>query len=61
MDKPFTTMLKVLRSGNSVVLDDKNPHIRNTQEATVIRLDVYNGAYTMHMWILLDETGPVFS
>ena len=52
---------KVVRAGNVVVLDEKNPHIRNTRDGTVIKLDVNNGVYTMDMWICLDETGPVFS
>ena len=49
------------RAGNIVVLDEKNPHIRNTTDGTVIKLDVNNGVYAMDMWICLDETGPVFS
>ena len=52
---------KVVRAGNIVVLDETNPHIRNTRDGTVIKLDVNNGVYTMDMWICLDETGPVFS
>ena len=52
---------KVVRAGNDVVLDEKNPYIRNTRDGTVIKLDVNNGVYTMDMWICLDETGPVFS
>ena len=52
---------KVVRAGNIVVLDEKNPHIRNTRDGTVIKLDVNNGVYTLHMWICIDETGPVFS
>ena len=43
------------------MLDEKNPHIRNTGDGTVIKLDVNNGVYTMDMLICLDETGPVFS
>ena len=54
-------MQKVVRAGNIVVLDEMNPHIRNTRDGTVIKLDVNNGVYTMDMWICLDETGPVFS
>ena len=52
---------KVVRAGNIVVLDEMNPHIRNTRDGIVIKLDVNNGVYTMDMWICLDETGPVFS
>ena len=59
--KPLISMQKVVRAGNIVVLDEKNPHIRNTRDGTVIKLDVNNGVYTMDMWIRLDETGPVFS
>ena len=43
------------------MLDETNPHIRNTRDGTVIKLDVNSGVYTMDMWICLDETGPVFS
>ena len=53
--KPLISMQKVVRAGNIVVLDEKNPHIRNTRDGTVIKLDVNNGVYT------IDETGPVFS
>ena len=59
--KPLISMQKVVRAGNIVVLDEMNPHIRNTRDGTVIKLDVNNGVYTMDMWICLDETGPVFS
>ena len=58
---PLISMQKVVQAGNTVVLDEKNPHIRNTRDGTVIKLDVNNGVYTMDMWICLDETGPVFS
>ena len=50
-----------VRAGNIVELDEKNPHIRNIRDGTVIKLDANNGVYTMDMWICLDETGPVFS
>ena len=59
--KPLMSMQKVVRNGNIVVLDETNPHIRNTRDGTMIKLDVNNGVYTMGMWICLDETGPVFS
>ena len=48
-------------AGNVVVLDEKNPHIRNIRDGTVIKLDVNNGVCTMDMWICFDEIGPVFS
>ena len=59
--KPFISMQKVVRAGITVVLDEKNPHIRNIRDVTVIRLDVSNGVRTMDLWTCLDETGPVFS
>ena len=59
--KPLISMQKVVRAGNIVVLDEMNPHIRNTRDGTVIKLDVSDGVYTMGMWTCLDETGPVFS
>ena len=59
--KPLISMQKVVRGENVVVLDEKNPHIRNTRDGTVIKLDVNSGVYTMDMWLCLDETGPVFS
>ena len=59
--KRIISMQKVVRVGNIVVLDEKNLHIRNTRDGTVIKLDVNIGVYTMDMWIGLDETGLVFS
>ena len=53
-------MQKVVRAGNIVVLDERNPHIRNARDGTMIKLDANNGVRTMYMWICLDETGPVF-
>ena len=41
--KPLISMQKVVRAGNVVVLDEKNPHIRNTRDGTVIKLDVHSG------------------
>ena len=38
---------KVVRAGNIVVVDEKNPHIRNTRDGTMIKLDANNGAYTL--------------
>ena len=58
--KPLISMQKVVRAGNIVVVDEKNPHIRNSRDGTVIKLDVNSGVCTMDMWICLDETGPVF-
>ena len=43
-----------------VVLDEKNLHIRNIRDGTMIKMDVNNGVCTTDMWICLDETGPVF-
>ena len=59
--KLLISMRKVVRAGNIVVLDEKNPHIRNIRDGTVVKLDVNKGVYTMDMLIYLDETGPVFS
>ena len=52
--KPLISMSKVVQAGNVVVLDAKNPHIRNTRDGTVIKLDVNNGVYTMDMCICLE-------
>ena len=59
--KPMISMRRVVQAGDVVVLDEKNPHIRNNRDGTTIKLDVNNGVYTMDMWVCLDETGPVFS
>ena len=59
--KPLISMRQVVQAGNIVVLDEKNPHIRNNRDGIVIKLDVNNGVYTMEMRVCLDETGPVFS
>ena len=40
MVKLFISTQKVVRPGNTVVLDEKNPHIRNIRDGTVIKLDV---------------------
>ena len=45
--KPLISMQKVVHAGNAAVLDEKNPHIRNTRDGTVIKLDVNKGVYTM--------------
>ena len=47
--KPLISMQQVVRAGSIVVLDEMNPHIRNTRDGTVIKLDVNNGVYTMEM------------
>ena len=54
LSNPSFRCKKVVRAGNTDVLDEKNPHIRNTRDGTVIKLDVNNGVYTMDMWICLD-------
>ena len=59
--KPLISMQKLARTGNIGVLDEKYPHIRNTRDGTMIKLDVNNRGYTMDMWICLDESSPVFS
>ena len=59
--KPLFSIRKVVRAGDVVVLDEKNLHIRNDRDGTVIKLDANNGVYTMDMWVRLDETGRVFS
>ena len=59
--KHLISMQKVVRARNTVVLGEKNPHIRNIRDGTVIKLDVSNGVCMMDMWIYLDVTGPVFS
>ena len=38
--KHLVSMHKVFRAGSTVVSDAKNPHIRNTRDGTVIKLDV---------------------
>ena len=59
--KPLISMRKVAQAGNVVVLDEKNQHVGNNRDGTVIKLDVNDGVYTMDMWVCLDETGLVFS
>ena len=50
--KPLMSMRKVVvQGGNVVVLDEKNPHIRNNRDGTVIKLDVNSGVCTMDMWV----------
>ena len=55
--KPLISMRKVVEAGSVVVLDEKNPHIRNNRDGTVIKLDGNNGVRTMDAWVCLDETG----
>ena len=57
--KSLISMQKIVR--DIVVLDGKNPHIRNIRDGTVTKLDVNSGLYTVGMWICLEQTGPVFS
>ena len=38
--KLFISVQKVVRAGDIVVLDEKNPHIRNIRDGTMIKLDV---------------------
>ena len=49
-------MQKVVRAGNIVVLDEKNPHIRNIRDGTVINLDVNGGALMKQVQFQLAET-----
>ena len=58
--KPLISTRKIVQTGNVVVLDEKNPHIRNNRDGTVIKLDVNSGVYTVDIWVCLDETGTVF-
>ena len=55
------SMQKVVRGGNVVVLDERNPHFQSIRDRTTTKLDVNSGVYTMDMWICTDETGPVVS
>ena len=48
--KPWISLRKVVQAGNVGMLDEKEPHIRNNRDGTVIKLDVNNGVYTMDMW-----------
>ena len=59
--KPFDLNEKGHAKWQCRVFDEKNQHIRNNQDGTVIKLDVNNGVYTMDIWVCLDETGPVFN
>ena len=49
--KPLIAMQTVVRAGNIVVLDEKNSHVRNKRDGTMIKLDVNQGVRTMDMWI----------
>ena len=55
--KPSISMQKVVR--DTIALDEKNPHIRNARDGTVIKLHVNSGVCTMDVWVCLDEIGPV--
>ena len=44
--KPLVSMQKTVRAGNILALDEKNPHIRNIRDGTVVKLDVNSGVYT---------------
>ena len=59
--KPLISMRMVVQAGDVMVLDEKNPHMRNNRDGTVIKLNVNNGLCTMDMWVCLDETGLCFS
>ena len=59
--KHLISMQKVVGAGNTVVLAEKNQHIRYIRDGIVMKVEVWNGVCTMDMWICLDETGPVFS
>ena len=43
-------VVKPLISMQKVVVDEKNPHVRN-RDGTGIELDVNSGVYTMDMWV----------
>ena len=58
--KHLISMQKVVRAGNVVLLDEKNPQIRNIRDGTMIKLDVNSGVYTMNMWACLDENRSNF-
>ena len=49
--KPLISMRKVVQAGNVVVLDEKNPHIPNNRDGTVIKLDVNNGVHHVHVGV----------
>ena len=59
--KPLMSMQKVVRAGNVVVLDERNPHIRSIRDRTTTKLDENSGVYTVDLWMCTDETRPVFS
>ena len=43
--KPFVSIQKVVPARNIFVLDEKNTHIRNIRDGTVIKLDVNNSGH----------------
>ena len=58
--KPLISRRKVVQPDNVVVLDERNPHIRNNRDNPVIKLGANSGVYTMDMWVRPDEFGSVF-
>ena len=58
--KRLISMRKVVHAGNVVMLDEKNLHIRNNRDGTVIKPDVNNGVYTMGMWVCPRRNGSSF-
>ena len=44
VNPPNSMQKKVVHAGSTVVLDERNPHIRSTKDGTVIKLDVNNAA-----------------
>ena len=53
-------MKKVAQAGN-VVLDERNPYIRNTRDGTTIKLDANTGVFTLDMWGCLDMERTPYS
>ena len=49
--KPLISRRKVVQAGNVVVLDERNPHIRNNRDNPVIKLGANSGVYTMDMCV----------
>ena len=43
-----------------VVLDEKNPNIRNSRDGTMINLEVNNGVHTMDTLFCVDARGQIF-
>ena len=55
---PFKTNLTSIQkvAGIIVVLDEKNPHIRNSRDGTMIKLDANSGVRTVDIWICLNRS-----